>query len=159
MGDAASDPGKRGDFALRHPVGWANAAASASQSGRSCGSPATSTDLASGSDGAEHHTIRLLHPGERRAETRCIGLVRKNVAYGSEDSALRIEASSLGGVSAPLGDDGNWDIVGNYVHDNNEPNEAPRGSMSADLPPGGGILVLGVDRVNIQKNRIERNNF
>src|SRR5262245_9091086 len=72
MGDAASDPGKRGDFALRHPVGWANAAASASQSGRSWGSPATSTDLASGSDGAEHHTIRLLHPGERRAETRCI---------------------------------------------------------------------------------------
>src|SRR5215468_455439 len=72
MGDAASDPGQRGDFALRHPVGWANAAASASQSGRACGSPATSTDLASGSDGAEHHTIRLLHPRESRAETRCI---------------------------------------------------------------------------------------
>ena len=59
----------------------------------------------------------------------------------------------------PLGDDGYWDIVDNYVHDNNEPNEAPRGSMSADLPPGGGILVLGVDKVNIQKNRIENNDF
>jgi len=59
----------------------------------------------------------------------------------------------------PLGGDGNWDIVGNYVHDNNEPNDAPPGSMSASLPAGGGILVLGVDNVNIQRNRIEGNNF
>jgi parallel beta-helix repeat protein len=59
----------------------------------------------------------------------------------------------------PLGGDGFWDIVGNYVHDNNEPNSAPPGSMSADLPAGGGILVLGVDNVNIQRNRIENNNF
>jgi parallel beta-helix repeat protein len=59
----------------------------------------------------------------------------------------------------PLGGDGNWDIVGNYVHDNNEPNDAPPGSMSASLPAGGGILVLGVDNVKIQRNRIEGNNF
>jgi parallel beta-helix repeat protein len=130
------------------------------------------------------------------------GLVKKNVAYGSEDSALWIEASEnvrvlnnefhhsptgleitvsknvvakknhihhnstgigLYHPSAaslpPFGDDGDWDIVGNYIHDNNEPNTAPPGSMSADLPPGGGILVLGVDRVNIEKNRIENNDF
>jgi len=130
------------------------------------------------------------------------GLVKKNVAYGSEDSALWIEASEnvrvlnnefhhsptgleitvsrnivakkndvhhnstgigLYHPSAaslpPLGDDGHWDIVGNYVHDNNEANDAPPGSMSADLPPGGGILVLGVDNVNIERNRIENNNF
>src|SRR5262245_21125331 len=36
------------------------------------GSPASSTDLASGSAGAEHPTSRLLHPGESRAETRCV---------------------------------------------------------------------------------------
>jgi len=36
---------------------------------------------------------------------------------------------------------------------------APPGSMSADMPPGGGILVLGVDNVNIEKDRIENNNF
>lgn len=59
----------------------------------------------------------------------------------------------------PLGGDGDWDIIGNYVHDNNEPNTAPPGSMPADLPPGGGILVLGVDRVNIKRNRIENNDF
>jgi hypothetical protein len=52
-----------------------------------------------------------------------------------------------------------WDIIGNYVHDNNEPNTAPPGSMSGGLPPGGGILVLGVDRVNIKKNQVENNNF
>jgi hypothetical protein len=59
----------------------------------------------------------------------------------------------------PLGDDGDWDISGNHVHDNNAPNTAPPGSMSADLPPGGGILVLGVDRVTVRNNRIENNGF
>lgn len=59
----------------------------------------------------------------------------------------------------PLGDDGDWRIEKNYVHDNNEPNAAPPGSMSADLPAGGGILVLGVDRVNVKKNVIENNDF
>jgi len=130
------------------------------------------------------------------------GLVKKNVAYGSEDSALWIEASedvrvlnnefhhsptgleitvsknivakknhihhNTTGIGLyhpsaaslpPFGDDGYWDIIGNYIHDNNEPNTAPPGSMSGDLPPGGGILVLGVDHVNIQKNRIENNDF
>jgi hypothetical protein len=58
-----------------------------------------------------------------------------------------------------LGGDGDWDIVRNYIHDNNETNSAPPGSLSADLPPGGGILLLAVDRVNIKKNVIERNDF
>ena len=60
---------------------------------------------------------------------------------------------------SPLGGNGDWDIVGNYVHDNNEPNDAPPGSMSAALPPADGILVLGVDSVNVQRNRIENNDF
>ena len=54
---------------------------------------------------------------------------------------------------------GNWHVVDNHVHDNNEPNTAPGGSRSAQLPPGGGILVLGVDHVDVQKNRIENNDF
>ena len=65
---------------------------------------------------------------------------------------------SAAGLS-PLGDDGDWKVIGNYVHDNNEPNSAPPGSMAADLPPGGGILVLGVDRVTLKKNRVENNDF
>jgi parallel beta-helix repeat protein len=59
----------------------------------------------------------------------------------------------------PLGGDGYWDIVGNHVYSNNEPNTAPPGSMAADLPPGGGILVLGVDHVTVRRNQVEDNNF
>ena len=59
----------------------------------------------------------------------------------------------------PLGNDGDWEISNNYVHDNNEPNNAPPGGMVAELPPGGGILVMGVDRVDVKKNQIENNDF
>lgn len=59
----------------------------------------------------------------------------------------------------PLGGDGDWVISGNHVHDNNEPNTAPPGSMSAELPKGIGILVLGVDRVTVKKNVVENNDF
>ena len=131
--------------------------------------------------------------------------MKKNVSYGSEDSALWVEASenvrvikndlhnsptglevtiskkitikkndihdntigiglypSVGGgtaVAVPLSELGDWDVAGNHVHDNNEPNTAPPGSMSAELPPGGGILVLGVDNVDVTNNRIENNDF
>jgi parallel beta-helix repeat protein len=59
----------------------------------------------------------------------------------------------------PISENGDWEIRGNYVHHNNEPNTAPPGSMSASLPPGGGILILGVDRVTVEKNRVENNGF
>ncbi|MFN8542786.1 MAG: right-handed parallel beta-helix repeat-containing protein [Candidatus Binatia bacterium] len=59
----------------------------------------------------------------------------------------------------PLGGDGYWSIVGNHVHDNNLVNSAPPGSMSAGLPPGAGILLLGVDHVTISKNQVENNGF
>ena len=54
---------------------------------------------------------------------------------------------------------GDWDVKGNHVHDNNLINSAPPGSMSASLPPGGGVLVLGVDRVTVRQNLIENNGF
>ena len=52
---------------------------------------------------------------------------------------------------------GDWTVTKNYIHDNNEPNDAPPGSLSASLPPGIGILVVGVDRVNVVGNKIEDN--
>ena len=131
------------------------------------------------------------------------GLVKKNVAYGSEDAALWVEASenirvlsndvsfsptgleitvsnnilvkgneihhntagmglyhAKGAGIPPLQPpdrNGDWDIIGNYIHDNNEPNNAPPGSLSASLPPGIGIALIGVDRVSVRKNRIENN--
>ncbi len=58
----------------------------------------------------------------------------------------------------PLGDDGDWQIIGNFVHDNNFPNPVSGGLVGA-LPPGIGIAVLGVDRVNIRRNKIVNNGF
>ena len=59
----------------------------------------------------------------------------------------------------PPSDNGYWHIIDNYVHDNNELNTGPPGSLVAELPRGGGILLLGVDYVDVQRNRIENNDF
>ena len=59
---------------------------------------------------------------------------------------------------APADRNGNWDIVNNHVHDNNMPN-AVEGGLVGLLPPGGGILLTGVDHVNIRGNQIENNDF
>lgn len=134
------------------------------------------------------------------------GLVQKNVAYGSQDSALWVEGSqnvrvinnelhnsptgleitiskeitvenndihdntigvglyhpATAGLPQdewPPGEYGYWHILDNYVHDNNEPNSAPEGSETSQLPYGGGVLLLGVDHVDVQKNQIENNDF
>lgn len=59
----------------------------------------------------------------------------------------------------PVSKNGYWHIVDNYVHDNNEPNTASEGSETSQLPYGGGILLLGVDHVDVQRNRVENNDF
>lgn len=52
---------------------------------------------------------------------------------------------------------GDWELVKNRIYSNNAPNSAPPGSMSAALPSGVGVLVLGVDRVTVKKNEVENN--
>ncbi len=59
----------------------------------------------------------------------------------------------------PFERNGFWHIVDNDIHDNNAVNMAPEGSTVAELPPGLGVLILGVDNVDLRGNRIERNNF
>jgi parallel beta-helix repeat protein len=132
------------------------------------------------------------------------GQVKKNVSYGSQDSALWIEASenvrvvdnelhhsptgleitiskeitverndvhdntvgiglyhpAAAGLDSPwpYSELGNWHITNNDVHDNNEENTAEGGETAA-LPPGIGILLLGVDKVDVQENRVETNDF
>lgn len=86
--------------------------------------------------------------------------VLKNHIYNNTIGIGLYHPSAAGMPSPyPLEDVGNWVISGNHVHDNNLANSAPPGSMSAELPPGGGILVLGVDDVTITKNTIENNGF
>ncbi len=134
------------------------------------------------------------------------GLVKQNVSYGSQDSALWVEGSENVRVinndihNSPTGieitiskeitvenndvhdntigvglynpataglpqnewpqfDFGYWHVGDNHVHDNNEANTASEGSETSQLPYGGGILVLGVNHVDAQKNLIENNDF
>lgn len=66
------------------------------------------------------------------------------------------------GAKSPTGDDwptGDWRLVNNQIYNNNLENTAPSGSMPAALPSGGGVLVLGVDRVQVVRNKIENNDF
>jgi hypothetical protein len=53
----------------------------------------------------------------------------------------------------------NWVIEHNYVHDNNLPNPAPPESFQANVPPGVGILLLGVSNNVISKNFVWNNDF
>ncbi len=52
-------------------------------------------------------------------------------------------------------------VTSNYVHNNNRQNFAPAGKLAALLPPGTGILVLGVvaNQVVLQGNTVVHNNF
>jgi hypothetical protein len=60
----------------------------------------------------------------------------------------------------PLPVMGNWVVEHNNVYDNNLfPNPAPPGSFQGDLPPGVGILVLGVSDNVVAKNTVENNDF
>lgn len=132
------------------------------------------------------------------------GQVKKNVVYGSADSALSVEASwnvrvrqnelfdsatgleitistnveasknivhdnTIGvGLYHPNGASmdiplfmvpGGWVLEKNHIYANNRPNSAPPTSLTSVLPPGGGILVLGVDGVVAAHNLIEDNDF
>ncbi len=53
----------------------------------------------------------------------------------------------------------NWVIERNAIYDNNLPNPAPAGSFQADLPPGGGVILLGVSDHVIRRNDISGNDF
>jgi len=51
-----------------------------------------------------------------------------------------------------------WKVMNNYIHDNNEYYPDATG-MPALLPPGGGILLMGVSGHKIEGNRVENNDF
>ncbi len=59
----------------------------------------------------------------------------------------------------PLERNGFWHIIDNDIYNNNAENTAPEGSIVAELPPGIGILMTGVDNIDIENNRIENNDF
>jgi len=55
---------------------------------------------------------------------------------------------------------GNWQVANNRVHGNNMVNPvAGAGGEVAMLPPGLGILILGVSNVDVRQNWVEKNSF
>jgi hypothetical protein len=54
---------------------------------------------------------------------------------------------------------GGWVLKKNHIYDNNRANSASPSSLAGALPPGGGMLVLGVDAVQVDDNLIEDNDF
>jgi parallel beta-helix repeat protein len=53
----------------------------------------------------------------------------------------------------------NWVFEHNNIYDNNLPNPAPPTSFQAGLPPGAGILLLGVSDHVISKNTVENHDL
>ena len=65
--------------------------------------------------------------------------------------------NSAGNLPLPVM--GNWVVEQNNVYHNNTPNFAPEDSFQGALPPGVGILVLGVSDNVVAKNDVEDNDF
>ncbi len=51
------------------------------------------------------------------------------------------------------------DMRNNWIHDNNKENTARPGSILSFVPPGTGILYLGVDQSTIAENTVENHGF
>ncbi|MEJ2521947.1 MAG: right-handed parallel beta-helix repeat-containing protein [Gammaproteobacteria bacterium] len=64
-----------------------------------------------------------------------------------------------GAGNPPLPVMANWLIEQNNIYNNNRPNEAPPGTFQSVLPPGAGVLALGVSDHVIAKNNVEDNAF
>jgi len=62
-----------------------------------------------------------------------------------------------GAGNPPLDVMENWVIEENAIYNNNRVNDAPAGSFQADLPQGGGVLLLGVSDHSVLNNTIEDN--
>jgi hypothetical protein len=84
--------------------------------------------------------------------------VKHNDVYDNSVGIALFHPNTAGNDPLPVM--GNWVVQQNNVYDNNlSPNPAPPGSFQADLPPGVGILVLGVSDNVVAKNTVENNDF
>ena len=84
--------------------------------------------------------------------------VRHNYVHNNTVGIALFHPNSAGNKPRP--DQGNWVVEHNNVYDNNLfPNPAPEGSFQGALPPGIGILLLGVSGNVVAKNNVENNGF
>ena len=84
--------------------------------------------------------------------------VKQNEIYGNTVGVGLFHPNGAGNPPLPVM--ANWVIEHNDIYDNNlSPNPAPPGSFQADLPPGAGVLLLGVSDHVVAKNNIEDNDY
>jgi parallel beta-helix repeat protein len=88
--------------------------------------------------------------------------VSKNVVAKNNDvhdNTVGVGLYHPNGASLPpLGNDGDWEITNNKIYNNNLPNPVS-GGLVGSLPPGIGVLVIGVDRVTVLRNQITGNSL
>lgn len=83
--------------------------------------------------------------------------VTQNKIYGNSVGVGLFHPNGAGNPPLPVM--ANWVIEHNDVYNNNRPNNAPPGSFQGALPPGAGILLLGVSNHVVAKNNVENNGF
>jgi hypothetical protein len=83
--------------------------------------------------------------------------VRHNDIHDNTVGVALFHPNTAGNLPIPVM--GKWVVEHNNIYDNNLPNPAPPNSFQGALPPGIGILVLGVSDNVVAKNRVENNEF
>ncbi len=83
--------------------------------------------------------------------------VKQNDIYNNTVGVAMFHPNTAGNLPRP--DMGNWVVTHNNVYDNNLPNPAPPGSFQGELPPGVGILLMGVSDNVVAKNTVENNDL
>ncbi len=123
-----------------------------------------SLDSALWVEGSEN--VRVINNDLHDSPTGLEVTISKKVTMGQNDvhdntvgiGLYNPGAAGLDPAEWPAGPYGDWHVVNNDVHDNNFPNPTSGGETGA-LPPGIGVLLLGVDNVHLQNNRVEGNNY
>ena len=83
--------------------------------------------------------------------------VKQNEIYDNTVGVGLVHPNGAGNPPLPVM--ANWLIEQNDIYDNNRPNMAVPGTFQSILPPGVGVLALGVSDHVIAKNNIEDNDF
>jgi hypothetical protein len=84
-------------------------------------------------------------------------IVKQNEIYDNTVGVGLFHPNGAGNPPLPVM--ANWLIEHNDVYDNNRPNMAPPGTFQSILPPGVGVLLLGVSDHVVAKNNVENNDF
>jgi hypothetical protein len=84
-------------------------------------------------------------------------VVKQNEIYDNTVGVGLFHPNGAGNPPLPVM--ANWLIEQNDIYDNNRPNAAPPGTFQSVLPPGAGVLALGVSDHVIAKNNVEDNDY